>query len=112
MYSHAWTASFERNPVTKPPVNDGTRKPWKKRWIRPVSLAGSPNLFWPVPFRIALAHANTCAYVSALMSAPFGMYLMHGLVGDHHVRRLTVRDVALGLRPELTGLQPAARAPS
>jgi hypothetical protein len=30
-YSHPSAASFERKFVTKPPVNDGTRKPWRNR---------------------------------------------------------------------------------
>ena len=59
MYSHAATASFERYAVTKRPVNDGTRKPWRNRCISPVSPA-APNRFCPVPLRIAFAHWNSC----------------------------------------------------
>ncbi len=80
MYSHAATASFERYAVTKRPVNDGTRKPWRNRCISPVSLAGRPNRFCPVPLRIAFAHWNSCPYVSALRSAPLGMYFITSLL--------------------------------
>ena len=48
--------------------------------MRPVLLAGRPNLLCPVPLRIALAQPYTCPYVIALMSVPFGMYLRTSLL--------------------------------
>ena len=48
--------------------------------MRPVSLAGSANLFCPCRWRIVLAHWNSCPYVSALMSAPLGRYLRTSLL--------------------------------
>ena len=79
MYSHASTGLPDRAPRDEGAGERRDEKPWRNRCIRPVSLAGSPNLFCPVRWRMVLAHWNSCPYVSASMLA-LGMYLSTSLL--------------------------------
>ena len=74
MYSQPCTASLVLNLVTMPPLNDGTRNPWKKRWISPVALAGMPKRFCPVLLADRLGPLEQLPVRERVDVRPRGMY--------------------------------------